>query len=365
MGSNTYGYAFDPILLRRGYGGHVGNRQSADSLVANVASSNAYVVGELNTYATISNSVDSVLSVVDPSYDLDESMTQNGDWHHTYNGENRLVVSSNAATGAKVVNAYDYIGRRVVKSVYDDLSGGVYGSTISTSYVWDEYNPAGGTGYSIIRQYEFEGELPRYGLPPTIDEQKSFVWGLDLSGSLQGAGGVGGALSMVRNTGTSDPSGDGPSANEYLYCFDANGNVANLIDSSDGAVSATYEYSPFGETVVAEGDLADVNPIRFSTKHADVGDPGPDGVGKETGLVSYEYRYYDPVLGRWPSRDPIGEIGGVNLYGFVGNSPIFRTDLDGRQFQYADQRPAAWLPHDWGGLGPQSTASRIHSRSLR
>lgn len=33
----------------------------------------------------------------------------------------------------------------------------------------------------------------------------------------------------------------------------------------------------------------------------------------------YGYRYYDPVTGRWPSRDPIGEQGGVNLYGFVGN----------------------------------------------
>jgi integrase/recombinase XerD len=36
-------------------------------------------------------------------------------------------------------------------------------------------------------------------------------------------------------------------------------------------------------------------------------------------LADYGYRYYDPVTGRWPSRDPIGERGGVNLYGFVGN----------------------------------------------
>jgi len=39
-------------------------------------------------------------------------------------------------------------------------------------------------------------------------------------------------------------------------------------------------------------------------------------------VTYYGYRYYDPVTGRWPSRDPIGERGGVNLYGFVGNDGV-------------------------------------------
>ena len=39
-------------------------------------------------------------------------------------------------------------------------------------------------------------------------------------------------------------------------------------------------------------------------------------------MTYYGYRYYDPVTGRWPSRDPIGERGGVNLYGFVGNDGV-------------------------------------------
>ena len=50
-----------------------------------------------------------------------------------------------------------------------------------------------------------------------------------------------------------------------------------------------------------------------------------------SGVFFYGYRYYDPVTGRWPSRDPIGEQGGVNLYGFVGNDGINRWDLLGRQ----------------------------------
>jgi len=43
-------------------------------------------------------------------------------------------------------------------------------------------------------------------------------------------------------------------------------------------------------------------------------------------VTYYGYRYYDPVTGRWPSRDPIGERGGVNLYGFVRNNGV--TSLD-------------------------------------
>ena len=47
---------------------------------------------------------------------------------------------------------------------------------------------------------------------------------------------------------------------------------------------------------------------------------------KTMGVTYYGYRYYDPVTGRWPSRDPIGERGGVNLYGFIGNNGVNKWD---------------------------------------
>jgi RHS repeat-associated protein len=50
---------------------------------------------------------------------------------------------------------------------------------------------------------------------------------------------------------------------------------------------------------------------------------------KTTGVTFYTYRYYDPVTGRWPSRDPIEERGGVNLYGFVGNDGVNKSDYLG------------------------------------
>ncbi len=49
----------------------------------------------------------------------------------------------------------------------------------------------------------------------------------------------------------------------------------------------------------------------------------------EMQVAWYGYRYLDPVTGRWPSRDPIEEEGGVNLYGFVGNDGITNVDFLG------------------------------------
>ena len=49
-------------------------------------------------------------------------------------------------------------------------------------------------------------------------------------------------------------------------------------------------------------------------------------------VADYLYRYYDPLTGRWPSRDPIGERGGVNLYGFVGNDGVSGKDKLGLAF---------------------------------
>ena len=46
----------------------------------------------------------------------------------------------------------------------------------------------------------------------------------------------------------------------------------------------------------------------------------------KSGLVLTWHRAYDPETGRWLSRDPIGEKGGINLYGYVGNGPV--TDWD-------------------------------------
>ncbi len=137
---------------------------------------------------------------------------------------------------------------------------------------------------------------------------KSYLWGLDLSGSMQGAGGVGGLLSIEQHLG------DG--ASRHYVAYDGNGNVVGLADADTGEMSASYEYSAFGEVLQMEGEYAVKNDYRFSTKPQ-------EGM---TGLYYYGYRWLDAGTGRWLSRDPIGERGGVNLYGFVGNDGVNYVD---------------------------------------
>jgi RHS repeat-associated protein len=116
----------------------------------------------------------------------------------------------------------------------------------------------------------------------------------------------------------------GTTTTAYHYHYDGNGNVTEVTDSS-GNSAATYRYDAFGNTLVSTGTYATTNKYRFSTKPI-------DSEIATAPLYYYGYRYYDPITGRWPSRDPIEERGGVNLYGFVGNNGVNRMDILGNSW---------------------------------
>ena len=105
----------------------------------------------------------------------------------------------------------------------------------------------------------------------------------------------------------------------YHPAWDANGNVCDY-SSSDGTIVAHYEYSPFGETVIQSGSMADAFAFRFSTKYWE----------NEAKLYYYGYRFYVPESGRWLNRDPIEERGGLNVNAFSSNNATCFFDVDGR-----------------------------------
>ena len=82
-------------------------------------------------------------------------------------------------------------------------------------------------------------------------------------------------------------------------------NVSDIIDSTQTAV-AHYEYAPFGKTAYSSGARSLANPYRFSSEYAD----------DTLGLVYYNYRHYNPLIGRWTGRDPLQEYATRNLYCF-------------------------------------------------
>jgi|GEM_PF-1444022 len=247
------------------------------------------------------------------SYDLDGNLTSEGIWAFEWDGENRLKRATMGALSGipgtnrfKIDFTYDYLGRRVQKIISTYSSGWVVQST--KRYV-----------------YDLGSWTPLAVVDNQLAVQQAYLWGQDLSGTMGGAGGIGGLTGIAElsnNTAT----------NFHFAGYDGNGNVSLLVRASDGAVSARYEYSPFGQLIRSTGVMAKNNPFRFSTKYWD----------DETDLVYYGYRYYTPSTGTWLSRDPMGEVGfetvvnhlerqnnDGNLYVFVGNSPLSSYDVLG------------------------------------
>jgi RHS repeat-associated protein len=254
MGTNAYGYAYDPI----------GNRTAA----TNNAEALTYSANALNQYTNITAGTVQV-----PQYDLDGNLTNYNGWSFAWDGENRMVWAANGST--VVSNQYDYMSRRVAKTV---------GST-THQFLYD--------GWAMIQE-------------TTGTQTNSYVYGLDLSGSMQGAGTIGGLLSASLN-GT-----------QAYYFYDANGNVSDLV-ATNGASLAHYEFDPYGNATVSTVSLVAVNPFRFSTKYTD----------DETGLYYYGYRFLSTEMGRWVNRDPITEGGGLNLNCFVNNNSLANVDANG------------------------------------
>jgi RHS repeat-associated protein len=75
--------------------------------------------------------------------------------------------------------------------------------------------------------------------------------------------------------------------------------------------------------------------------------PSPGKRKPLRGLPYYGYRYYDPKTGRWPSRDPIEDMGGIDLYGFVGNNGVNALDYLGNASLKSDGYLKRLLSEDW------------------
>ena len=140
----------------------------------------------------------------------------------------------------------------------------------------------------------------------------TYTRGRDLSGSREGAGGIGGLLAR------SSFSFLLSSFSSAYYHADGNGNITCLINTNQ-AIIAEYLYDPYGNILSQRGPLSGANLYRFSSKE----------IHTTALLVYYLYRYCDSTIQRWLNRDPLGESGGKHLYAFNANSPIARCDRDG------------------------------------
>jgi RHS repeat-associated protein len=105
---------------------------------------------------------------------------------------------------------------------------------------------------------------------------------------------------------------------KHLLITDHLGSTRAVADGTAGTTTASYAFSPWGKRNRISGSED------FS--HGYTGH-----LWHESGLSLAVYRPYDPVAGRWSSRDPIQERGGTHLFCFASNNPINRLDYNGLQ----------------------------------
>ena len=100
-----------------------------------------------------------------------------------------------------------------------------------------------------------------------------------------------------------------------FYAEDHLGSIRDLR-MGDGQVQASYDYDPYGAPTRTD----ETGGVTADYRYAGLVHHAPSG------LYLAHYRAYSPTIGRWVSRDPIFEAGGVNLYAYVDNNPLKYID---------------------------------------
>ena len=307
ISANKVSYAYEEI----------GNRTTAEG--------KTYTANNLNQYTAIDDFV--------PQYDDDgihapTSMsevgnqtlikTETGIWSVTYNAENRPIRWQSGDT--VITMSFDRMGRRVdycemragqvathFRFVYDNFLcvqrlNAANGNAVRTEFVWDPTEPI--------------------ATRPLVMRAKN--WDLNL-----------------------------------FYTHDGNKNVSEVFyHALQNGIAAHYDYAPFGAvtrtsraTRVTNRALLSENPFRFSSEYHDA----------TLGLVYYNYRHYNPQDGRWGGFDSL-ERGCANLYSFLNNNPVYRTDILG--LMEAKSWAVGLCARNVGNFNPESVLFRIRSLNL-
>lgn len=227
-----------------------------------------YTTDYLNQYTSIGN--------YSPMFDQDGNQTSvktsTGEWSITYNADGRPVLFVNSERDLTIECGYDFLGRRLYKKVTQN----------------DE----------IISQlrYIYRGFLQIAACDMKRNNEPC-LWLINWDPSQSVA---------------TRPLSIQKDSTWYTYGVDLSKNVTEVY-GPNGYIRTSYSYSPSGECV-SDGDVS--QPIQWSSEHVD----------EETGLVYYNFRYYNPLDGRWISRDDIDETG--NIYCYTNNN-FFYMDILG------------------------------------
>lgn len=197
------------------------------------------------------------------------------------------------------------------RAVTYDLNGALIDDGAGKTYAYDAANRLVKiTQGTNLTEFVYNGSGQRVQEKLNGLETKQWIWGSDAQPCEE---------RDASNNVTKNFFGVVGERIEGVNCFyttDHLGSVKEMTDST-GAVRARYDYDPYGRITKVSGDLeADFGFTGFYRHQA-------------SGLNLTMYRAYDADLGRWLSRDPIEEEGGLNLYAYVNSSPFIQIDPAG------------------------------------
>ena len=203
---------------------------------------NAFTAIAQDGYGRLSTNSITAYLPASPSYtyDFNGNLLGDGMRNFAYDDENQLVSVWIANTWS---NSFTYDGllrKRIERDFAWNGSGWV--ETNEVRFVYDAY---------LVVQERDANNLPRV----------TYTRGNDLSGSFEGAGGIGGLLARTDMGLWTVGSGQATA----FYQADGNGNITCMVNTN-GTILANYEYDPFGNIISMSGPLAAANRYRFSSK---------------------------------------------------------------------------------------------------
>lgn len=252
---------------------NIGNRTYTIKESSNIVNSTEYSANELNQYTAITENGAPAFA---PQFDIDGNQiliqTETGIWTTNYNAENRPVSFTKSESNTVVECAYDSQGRRSYKKV-------ITNGTVT-----------------LHQRYIYRGYLQIACIDLTRSHHPA-IWFI--------------TWDPTQNLGTR-PLAIQKDGTWYTYGFDITKNVSEIF-SSNGYISTIYSYTPYG-SVFATGSVS--QPIQWSSEIYD----------SDLNLTYYNYRYYNPLDGRWINRDYLSY---TNMYTYAAQNPLLMVDVLG------------------------------------
>ena len=288
------------------------------------------------------------------SLDYPDSLMQ---YIYSRNGNRDTVIVYGISGVDTLLYTYDrnrltqIAGTDTVTLVYDTLGNTVMEITgvDTTVYTYDATGYLVAVDSGLTAEYAYDGSARRIKKTTPVDTLKFITNG---SGQILGVhdnSGVwqydiiyvhGRPLAMV--TGGETPQ-------VLYYLTDHLGTPMALTDDQK-TVRWSAKYYPYGELYSEYASAT--NELRFPGQWHD----------RENGLYYNWHRYYDPSTGRYLQADPIGLAGGANLYAYVGNNPISRTDRMGLDWYEMPNGDLMWSDPGSDFVGPMG---RWYASNLR